>query len=469
MSESTGKICTSWWCRTLVTFVATLIGLLSFFTAFMSLLCNENHTAQRAQSLAEGENVIIERSIKPYYVDKLKEGKLVHLIGKATTTESLTDDTFNLIVNDTIKLRRIVEMYQWNEFYNYYKLLYQYEKVWAEQQIESSEFDMPKKHHNPQMPLGRKSLVAQQVIVEKFTLSATIVEKMEHYQSQPVPKNTFKQVQQDLIARFPDKKIHLYDGGYYIGQNPYLPQIGDLRIRYEAVPAETISVIAKQEGSSLVPYQTKIGGEIELFEYGTISTNEMFLKNRVSNLMNGLPLRVIGFFTLFLGFYMALVVLNQLLNFPPLLDTATEQAKWALFTTIIVLLIFMIGKKFGLTWLTIIALLLLDESFFYLVMLILFMFFSALANNLSDSKEFLEKQLKGINWISLMIITTSLFLIMIAFIWMDYLPKFSMVLIVMALILLPFLKSAYNLFEKPPLELPEPMLVPETKVPNKKW
>jgi hypothetical protein len=52
---------------------------------------------------------------------------------------------------------------------------------------------------------------------------------------------------------------------------------------------------------------------------------------------------------------------------------------------------------------------------------------------------------------------------------MDYLPKFSMVLIVMALILLPFLKSAYNLFEKPPLELPEPMLVPETKVPNKKW
>lgn len=441
------------------------IGLLSFLTTFMSLSCNETYTVQRAINLAESENIA--QSIKPYYVDKFKEGKLVHLTGTATTDESLTDDTFNLTVIDRIKLKRVVEMYQWKESYNYLDFVYQYEKVWAEQQIDSSEFDTPKKHHNPKMLLGGKTVVAQQVAVEKFTLSAAIVEKIAHYQSQPVPKKIFKPTQKHFNALFPDKKIHFYDGGYYIGESPIFPKIGDLRIRYEVVPAQTISVVAKQQTSRLVAYQIQGGGEIELFEYGNMTQKEMFLKNRVSNLFNALPLRVIGFFTLFLGFYMALAVLNQLLNFPPLLDSTTEQAKWALFVTIIALLVFMIAKKFGFKWLGIIAIILLEESFLYLTLLLLYMFYSLLANKLSNFNEFLESLLKGINWISLMIITTSLFLILIAFIWIDYLPKFGMVLIVIALALLPFLKSAHNLFEKPPLELPEPMLVQETNVPKK--
>jgi hypothetical protein len=450
-----------------MTFVAMLIGFLSFLTAFMSLLCNESYTAFRAQSLAEGEQIV--QSIKSYYVDQLKEGKLVHVTERATTAELLTDDTFQLEIKEAIKLKRIVEMYQWQESYDYFQFHYLYEQVWAKQQIDSSEFDAPERYHNPEMPLSEKTFLAQQVMLERFRLSATVIEQMEHYQSQAVPRKTLRQVQKNFYRQFPDKKLLLYDTGYYIGRNPLNPKIGDLRIRYEIVPSETVTVVAKQQSSNLVPYQTEIGGEIELFEYGTVSANDMFLKNKVSNLMNSLPLRVIGFLTLFLGFYMMVVALKQLLNFPTLLDTVSEQVRWALFANIIILLIFMIGRKFGFQWLSLISILLFEESFLYLISLLLYMLFSAIANNLSDSKDFLEKRLGRINWVSLMIITVSFYLILIALIWMDYLPNLTMILIVIALTFLFFLRSTHNLFEKPPLELPKQMLKAETQVPKKEF
>ncbi|RKZ61109.1 MAG: hypothetical protein DRR08_09655 [Candidatus Parabeggiatoa sp. nov. 2] len=468
MSNSFTKFCTSWWCRTLITFSAILIGVFSFLIAFTALLCNEKSTAFRAQTLEEGKSIVI--AVEAFFVKDTNEGRLVHLSEKATTEETLTDDTFNVLVSKKLKLKRVVEMYQWkeSEYYDYFGgTYYEYDKVWSEQRIDFSQFDEPEGHSNPDKLLNGKTFIAKKITMDEYTLSSTLVEQLKHYQPQWMRKYMFEQAQKKFNAQFPDDKLHFHYGGYYIGKNPDEPQIGDLQVKFETIPGVTISVIAKQVGSQLAPYRTQVGGDIELFEYGTVNVSKMFHNQRISYLLNSLPLRFLGFFTLFLGFYMAFFVLRQLTSFPPLLESTFEWAKWAIFSLIIALLPFMIAQKIDSELLNVITTLLVAVCLSSLMLLIFYIIFSALAKKLSDSKDFLESLVERANWISLIIIATTLSLIVIALIWINYLPKLGIALIVIALTFLPFLRFARILFEKPTLEWQEPTLDPETEVPQK--
>jgi hypothetical protein len=468
MSNPFTKFCASWWCRTIITFGAILIAIFSFLIAFTALLCNEKSLAFRAQTLEEGKKSVI--AVEALYIKDANEGKLVHLTEKVTTEETLTDETFNVLVSKRLKLKRVVEMYQWqeSEYYNYFGgTYYEYDKVWSEQYFDSSQFDEPEGHSNPDQLLNGKTFVANKVTMDEYTLSSTLVEQLNHYQPQWMRNYMLEQARKQFNAKFPDQKLHYHYGSYYIGKNPEEPQIGDLRVKFEMIPSETISVIAKQVGSKLAPYRTPVGGEIELFEYGTVSASKMFHNQRIAYLLNSLPLRFLGFFTLFLGFYMVFSVLNQLTSFPAVLDSTFEWAKWLLFSLIIALLPFMIAKKIDSELLNIITTLLVAVCLSSLLLLILYIIFSAFANRLSHSKEVLKSLVERANWISLMIITATLSLIVIGFVWIDYLPKLGIALIVIAVTFLPFLIFAHILFEKPTLEWQEPTLELETEIPLK--
>src|SRR5689334_3876368 len=73
---------------------------------------NEGGAAKTQAGLAEGAAAVV--SASPDKVDPANEGKLVHVVGQATTGETLSDPLLH-VSTPAIRLKRTVEMYQWRE------------------------------------------------------------------------------------------------------------------------------------------------------------------------------------------------------------------------------------------------------------------------------------------------------------------------------------------------------------------
>jgi hypothetical protein len=48
-------------------------------------------------------------------VEDCNNYKLVHASGRCSTKEKVSDERFNIIKDDTIKIKRVVEVFQWVE------------------------------------------------------------------------------------------------------------------------------------------------------------------------------------------------------------------------------------------------------------------------------------------------------------------------------------------------------------------
>lgn len=316
-----------------------LIGLLLFAASFPSLFLNEGQAVHLSQKLEEGESIVI--SIDANRFEAINDGELVHLSGKATTDETLIDSTFAIIVEQAIKLRRIVEMYQWNETeYSEKEELvgggtetrttYTYTEIWSDILIDSDYFKLSKEHQNPpRMPINKEAFTAKTVKLGEFILPETLIANLNNYDWLPLTRQTFERLPERLRNQFNShassgRRIQLYGNYYYIGQNPVFPQIGDLRIKFEAILPTTISVVAKQSGFELTHYTTKVGGDIELFEYGTVTAEKMFKRAKQFNNLLTWALRFFGFSMMFFGLVMIFNLLRTLTAFFPFIASIVE-------------------------------------------------------------------------------------------------------------------------------------------------
>ena len=310
-----------------------IFGVLLLSFSLIIIFWNEGNVIYRVQTLEEAEQDVI--SIEANQVDLFNESKLIHLSGPAVTNEIVTDEKFWINATDVIKLRRIVEMYQWQEKQhseskgllgskNIITMNYTYEKVWLEEHINSKkEFKIPFGHKNPSMPIKSKEFVAKQVTLGEFTLSDGIVNQLNNYQHLPIEKSAVQ------IQDITDSKVSLKFGDYYIGKDPaFNPQIGDLRIRFEIVLPTTITVIAKQADSDLVPYQTRVAGKIELFEYGTVDAKTMFKQAKVFNNNFVWFLRFVGFLLMFIGLGVIFQIFRILATITPFFNSILGYIGW---------------------------------------------------------------------------------------------------------------------------------------------
>lgn len=333
-------------------FKASLIGILLFLSAFLALYFNEGRTINRNLALDEAEKIVI-----PIQIDQIKdinEGKLVYASGEAVNGEAqndgiLIDKEFDVSAANMIKLRRVVEMYQWQESEGLEtevllggstetRTIYTYSKVWSSTIIDSYRFKQPEGHKNPSyIQLREQTINAESVLLGEFTLSFSLVAKINNYQHLPIttPK-TFEKLptslRDDLKIRDEEtfnQKFHLHHGSYYVTENLVSPQIGDLRIRFEIVPPATISLIAKQENSSLVSYNSHVGGEIvELFGYGSVEAKILVKRAKLFNSRFTWALRLFGFLLMFFGLLLIFNVLTVLTVFMPWLGGIVEWTSW---------------------------------------------------------------------------------------------------------------------------------------------
>jgi hypothetical protein len=310
----------SWFSRIADSIKGILVGFVLFIIAFPLLWWNEGRSVERYNSLKEGQGVVI--SVPADTVNPANNGKLIHTQGMATTEEILHDDVF-LVAAPAIKLERAVSMYQWTESEKTEtkenvggskttKKTYSYSKEWRDSEMNSSHFNQSSGHQNPPMPYKSHTFQAQNVNVGAFQLNADQVKRISGAVDFSV------QEAQNVPEYLANKKVTTTGAGFYLGDNPADPQLGDLQVSFKVVNPSNISIVAQQQGNNFSDYQTQAGSAINLLEMGLMDANAMFAEAHSENTMITWAIRIGGFLLMWMGLAMVLkplAVLGAVLPF----------------------------------------------------------------------------------------------------------------------------------------------------------
>ena len=360
----------SWGSRLGNSLKGILAGLVIFVLAFPVLFWNEGRTVHRAKALAEGESVCEESPETP---DVALDGKLVHVTAEAVSDETLADDLFPVSVTG-IRLRRVVEMYQWEEDSKSESkknlggstdtvTTYTYHKRWLDRAEDSSDFQEAG-HDNPPMPIDDAEVQASAVRLGGFELSDAVVggiggekalafdpgeggfqppfpaetaviggvvylrpglRRPDQDEGKTAPTNAAPETAADVTAATnaaPESAAAVVATNAApsaaVPSFATAPEIGDVRVSFRYVPNHTVSVVAKQTGSGLGAFQTK-NGPVLLVSDGAKTAEEMFAAAKSANKMIAWLIRLGGFLMMLFGVRMVLGPLEVLADVVPLI------------------------------------------------------------------------------------------------------------------------------------------------------
>ena len=309
----------SWFSRIKGAFSGIIIGLLLFLGSFGLLFWNEGRAVQTHKTLQEGAAGVA--SIDSERIDPTYDGKLVHISGLATTSETVSDPEFNISVK-ALRLERQVEMLQWKEKTSSEtkkKLgggtetvtTYSYSKEWAGSLINSANFRHPDGHQNPSsFPIESLSNQAGKVSVGAFTLTPGQISRINKPERLALKKD-------NRPSKSFAGKGRLENGVMFFGSKSH-QKVGDLRVIFEAVYPTQVSIIAKQSGEGLIDYKADAGGTINMLSLGNIPAESMFKTAITQNKILTWVLRVVGLIVMFIGLKLILRVFSVIADVVPL-------------------------------------------------------------------------------------------------------------------------------------------------------
>ena len=287
-----------------------IFGLILFILSFPLLIWNEGRTVDRVKTLAEGSGLVIH--IPADTVSDVNNKKLVHLSARTLTDETLSDRDFGIKAN-AIKLKRSVQVFQWNENISTRKVKelgggektikeYSYTKSWNEHAINSNNFKDSTYKNPSQILYKNRTYTANDIRFGEFVFPGSLTNKM----------NSFKAINLDLKELPEIENISNYSGGYYVGRDSQSPQVGDIKINFEVVEPAIVSVVAQQTGNTFQPYITSAGGQILLLEYGTVGHENMFQAALDDNRTLTWGVRIAGLILMIIGLVLFLKPLSVL-------------------------------------------------------------------------------------------------------------------------------------------------------------
>jgi hypothetical protein len=304
-------------------------GAVMVLIAFPLLFWNEGRAVTTAKSLAELAGDLV--TVAPDTIDGSHDGKPVHTTGEAVTEATVSDASFGITEEGALKLRRVVEMYQWQERTETETVqnvggsedritTYHYDTVWSENHIDSSRFEESYDHQNPsRMPYQGAEQVASPITLGAFTLSDRLVTQIRSAEPRRFSDEDLANVPADVREAAEGRPLTVRDGVLYASHTPGSPMVGDFRVRFEVVRPQTVSVIARQSGSDLVPHQTQAGDAIARLQIGVHEADAMIAAAEAENTMMTWILRAVGFFLMFMGFNLVFKPLSVAGSVLPLL------------------------------------------------------------------------------------------------------------------------------------------------------
>lgn len=320
MSDSfTVRSKTGWFGRIGGAIKGVLIGLLLIVVSVPVLFLNEGRAVKTRKTLDQGAKEVIKVSAET--PNPANDGKLIYISGDAKAEGVLEDSEFR-VKAEALRLNRDVQYHQWDEetrTETNKKLgggeenvtVYTYNKKWVDKPVDSSKFQDQKGHENITPQVSGKYWLADPITVGGFTLSSALANQIDNFSE--------FQIQDDieLPEDIGGQKVHRERSGFYVGEKPEVPEIGDARVIYNIAKPGVVSIVAAQAGSGLGPFTADAGGTIEMLETGSHTAASMFEAAQKSNNMMTWGLRGLGIFLMFFGFNLIFKPLSVLADVVP--------------------------------------------------------------------------------------------------------------------------------------------------------
>ena len=317
----------SWGSRLAGSFGGAVVGLLLFVGSFVLLAWNEGRAVDAIVALDAGAGTVV--AVPADRIDPANDGKLVHVSARATVTAPLVDPAFKVGGPGLLRLERRVEMYQWREDKETStetsvggkettRTTYSYVTGWSEDAIDSSGFRRPEGHANPGMPYRSQTLDARPVRLGAFALDPAQVRRITDFEPLATPGD----------AALPDGFRR--DGETIVRGTPDTPQVGDLRITFQAVPVQTVSVVARQTADGLTAYRAPNGHVIDLVETGARDAGSMFRQAKADEAFLTWILRAAGFLMMLIGIALVASPLAWLASVLPFLADLVNVAAFGI-------------------------------------------------------------------------------------------------------------------------------------------
>jgi hypothetical protein len=316
----------SWFSRIGGSLKGSLLGILLFIASIILLWWNEGRAVRTAKGLEEGLNIVV--GLEEPILDEVNNKALIHFNGQISTSDSLHDPAFHISVKG-IKLKRIVEMYQWIETESSTtntktgggketKKEYTYSKEWSSDLINSNQFEVKAGHVNPTKMLYESyTETAKNVTIGDFMLSLTLQNKLKDFESLLLNHSNLPQQDGNLIKEGennqPETKIYLGKGSYN------QPKIGDIKVSFRFIPEAEYSIVAQQVDGELKTYHTATGTEILMITKGNLTAKEMFDNAFEANTTLTWGMRFAGALMMFFALVMMVHVLETIASFIPFL------------------------------------------------------------------------------------------------------------------------------------------------------
>lgn len=165
---------------------------------------------------------------------------LAPVAGDIAASEPLLDPDFG-IAERALGLRRRVEMWQWQLHGDAQLGSERYQAQWSQQPIDSRGFDAA--HRNPGMPFSSLQWWSSTALLNGRAVSPSVLATLDGWQ--PLPPQVDR-LPENLAAIF-----HVEGGALSTGDDSTQPQIGDLRIAWEMLPAGPVHGMALVDDAGL--------------------------------------------------------------------------------------------------------------------------------------------------------------------------------------------------------------------------
>ncbi|WP_428151965.1 TMEM43 family protein [Brevundimonas sp.] len=314
-----------WFSRIGGAFSGVLVGIVLIFACVWGLAWNEGNAVKTARGLTEGAGAVIEAPVSP--IDPANDQKLIHVTGQVAVTAPLEDNQYGVTAAG-VKLARAAEMYQWQEeskSESRTKLgggeetvtTYTYTKVWSSTPIDSSAFNSPAGHENPEMSIESADVYATDATLGDYQLEENVLSQVGGATALNLTEQS-----EAIDAAVGEGIDHtVSQGTIFFGANPQAPVVGDTRVSYEVTPASEISVVARQNGDNFLDYRARNGSEFLLVADGDTPAADMFQSAQEANNMIAWIIRIVGMVLLMVGFGLIMAPLGVLADVLPLAGT----------------------------------------------------------------------------------------------------------------------------------------------------
>lgn len=209
----------------------------------------------------------------------------------------------------SVKLKKIVQMYQWHEDYTENKFAegdessrnYFYFKDWNEQVIDSRSFHSFG-HQNPhQLPMQSKIMIADRAYIGNFEIGEAAKDLFTGWND--VTSDT----------RPDDSYIKMHLGWYFHVDDLFDPIVGDTRVKFQFAGLEgsSYTIVGKLINGKIQPYKSRLKKEIILLSKGELTIDEIFRVEHYTVRKKTWIVRLFGFALIFF----AVIATENLLKF----------------------------------------------------------------------------------------------------------------------------------------------------------